>query len=197
MNPTSVGRLLRSNRPLAALVAANGLSSVGDWLYLTAVPIVIWSATEDVGLVAIIAAVRLVPWLLLSVPAGSLADRLPRRRVLAVVESSRAGVMFAMAAVAALDGPLWLLLALALLATTLGTLATPVARNLGPRTRPERRRAGDRERSFLRTRQPGVGARPGNCRSPGRVRKRRSGVCRQRHFVPFRRRLGASPSSQH
>jgi MFS family permease len=132
MASLAVVRLLRTNRPLGALVVANGVSAVGDWLYLTVVPIVVYSRTGDASVVGLIAAARLLPWLLLSVPAGILADRLPRRRLLLVVESLRAVLMFAMAAVYVADAPIWMLLALALVATAAGTFSMPVHGTLVP-----------------------------------------------------------------
>ena len=61
---------LLDNRGLLAIVVASGLSSVGDWLYMTALPVLLFLRSGDLGLLGLVAAVGLVPFLLLSLPAG-------------------------------------------------------------------------------------------------------------------------------
>ena len=40
-------RRLAANRALGALVLANGISAIGDWLYLTVVPVLVYRETEE------------------------------------------------------------------------------------------------------------------------------------------------------
>ena len=61
------------------LVAATASSSIGDGLALVAFPLLSLRYTHDPVLVAGVAVAQLVPGLALSLPAGVLADRWPRR----------------------------------------------------------------------------------------------------------------------
>jgi len=123
---------LSSNPPLYGLVLTNGLSAVGDWLYLTALPIFVLSETGDLGLVGAVAAGRLLPWLLLSIPAGMVADRYPPARVLVVSQALRAVQMILMTGLCLAHAPLWMLLILALGAVVTGTFAMPAERRIVP-----------------------------------------------------------------
>ena len=124
---------LAANRPLASLVGASALSGIGDWLYLTALPVVIWQATEDAALVGLAAAGRLVPFFLLSMPAGLVADRLPQRSILLVTEVARALLMVVLAGLCWAGADTLLLLACALAAAAAGTFAMPAQGSLVPR----------------------------------------------------------------
>lgn len=132
MNLIAPTRRLAENRPLTALVLANGISSVGDWLYLTAIPVLVYRETEDLALVGLAAAARLLPWLLLSIPAGAIADRVSKPRLLLVAESSRSVLMFLMTTLLLVGGPLWLVFGFALGAVAAGTFAMPAQGALVP-----------------------------------------------------------------
>lgn len=125
-------RGLSTNKGVISLIGASALSAFGDWLYLAALPIIVYQATHDAALVGLAAAGRLVPFLLLSVPAGAVADRFERRTILLVTESSRIALMVAMgiAYVAGLD--LLVLMTLALVANAAGTFAMPAQGALMP-----------------------------------------------------------------
>ena len=73
-------KLLDEAPSLFSLVVVRGVSSVGDWLYLAALPILVYQATGDIALVGLVAAGRLLPWLIMSIPAGVVVDRLSARR---------------------------------------------------------------------------------------------------------------------
>src|SRR5262245_25116498 len=62
-------------------------------------------------------AARLVPPLLLSVPAGIVTDRYDRRLVLLVTDVVRGLVVLCMGLIVVTDGPLWGLVVLALVAS--------------------------------------------------------------------------------
>lgn len=132
MNIIAPARRLGRNRPLAALVIANGISAIGDWLYLTAIPILVYRGTHDPALVGLAAAARLPPWLLLSLPAGAIADRIPGPRLLLVAESTRAILMFLMTGLLLLGAPLWAVFGVALGAVAAGTFAMPAQGTLVP-----------------------------------------------------------------
>jgi MFS family permease len=118
-------RGLARARSLFALVIARGVSSVGDWLYLAALPILLYQATGDLALVGLIAAGRLLPWLLLSIPAGVVVDRRAARSVLLVTEIARAGLMLAMGLLAMVDAPLAPILVCAVAAAAASTFSMP------------------------------------------------------------------------
>jgi hypothetical protein len=121
-----------ANAPLAALVLANGISAVGDWLYLTALPVLIYLRTGDAALLGLAAAGRLVPWLLLSLPAGIVADRLPKRAILVVSETTRCVLMLAIAVLCVTGGDLLAILVAATAAAAAGTFALPAQSGLAP-----------------------------------------------------------------
>ena len=68
---------------------ATAASSVGDGLTLVALPLLATSFTTQPGLVAGVLVMRWLPWLLLALPAGVVADRMPRRTILGLVEAAR------------------------------------------------------------------------------------------------------------
>ncbi|GAC1517329.1 MAG: MFS transporter [Acidimicrobiales bacterium] len=72
---------------------AGAISSIGDGLTLVAFPLLATRVTANPALIAGVAVATRLPWLLLSRPAGALADRLDRRRLLTVVELSRMAVL--------------------------------------------------------------------------------------------------------
>lgn len=80
----SLGRGLRN------LVAANVSSSLGDGVAKVAAPLLAVRLTDDPLLVSAVAAVAMLPWLLLAVPAGILVDRVDRRRAMSAASGARA-----------------------------------------------------------------------------------------------------------
>ena len=75
-------RELLRNGPLVRLLIGEGISGIGDWLYIVAIFVVIYEESKDAALVGLFGAIRLLPYILLSVPAGIVADRFDRRLVL-------------------------------------------------------------------------------------------------------------------
>jgi MFS family permease len=78
------------------LLVATGASALGDGLVLVAFPLLAVTLTTRPILIAGVAAAGQLPWLLVSLPAGALADRVNRRRLLAVVEVTRAAALLAL-----------------------------------------------------------------------------------------------------
>ena len=126
-------RAMATNRPLAALIAVGSVSGMGDWLYLTALPILIYQRTGDVVLVGLTGAARLLPAIILSMPAGLVADRFPQRSILMITEAARAASMFVVAALCAVHGDIALILIVATAAAVAGTFAMPASAALLPR----------------------------------------------------------------
>jgi MFS family permease len=57
---------------------ANTVSSVGDGALVSALPLLAVTITKDARLISVVSAASYLPWLLLSLPAGVLADRYDR-----------------------------------------------------------------------------------------------------------------------
>jgi MFS family permease len=57
------------------LWTANAISSVGDGAFVTALPLLAVTVTRDPRLISLVSAASYLPWLLVSLPAGSLIDR--------------------------------------------------------------------------------------------------------------------------
>lgn len=98
------------------------MSNVGDGLFLVALPLLAATLTRSPLLVAGVLVSSKLPWLFLALPAGVLADRLPRARTMARVDLARGAVMGALTLAVALDALALPMLYLA--AFTLGALET-------------------------------------------------------------------------
>ena len=94
-------RLLLRNGPLARLLAGEFVSSIGDWLYLVAILILVYEVSNDPLVLGIVGAARVLPYVVLSIPAGILADRYDRRLILLVTDVARGTLMLVMAALVA------------------------------------------------------------------------------------------------
>jgi len=125
MNAIAAYRGLLTNRPLSKLLGGEFVSAVGDWLYMVAILIVIYQATADPVVVGLFGALRALPYVVLSIPAGLISDRVDRRLVLLVTDVVRCVCMLAMAWLVAIDGPVVALVALAILATCSSTFFYP------------------------------------------------------------------------
>ena len=118
-------RSLLRNGPLARLLAGEFVSGIGDWLYLVALLIVVYQHSEDVLLLGIVGAARVLPYVLLSVPAGIAADRFDRRLILIVTDTARAVIMLGIAWLVATNGPVEAIVGLAIFATCFSTFFGP------------------------------------------------------------------------
>jgi MFS family permease len=107
------------------VLTAGGTSAVGDGLVFVALPLLAVTLTHQPVLVAGVAVAAKLPWLLVSLPAGALADRVDRRRLAVAVEVLRAGVLAGLG-VTVLVGHVSLA-AIYLVAFTTGALETAFA----------------------------------------------------------------------
>ncbi len=114
-------RELLRNGPLARLLIGEFVSSIGDWLYLVALVVLVYRETEDPIILGIVGAVRMLPYIFLSIPAGIITDRFDRRYVLLVSDLARAWCMVVLAILVAIDGPLWAITVVAMLAACFST----------------------------------------------------------------------------
>ena len=116
MSGLRVYRDLLGNRPLMRLLIGEFVSGIGDWLYIVAIFVVIYRESGDAALVGTFGAVRLLPYVFLSVPAGVVADRFDRRLVLLVSDLYRGSLMVVMAVLVAINGPTLAIAAVAICA---------------------------------------------------------------------------------
>jgi MFS family permease len=110
-------RSLLENRPLAKLLLGEFISGIGDWLYIVAIFIVIYRESNDAALVGLFGAVRMIPYVIMSVPAGIVADRFDRRLVLLASDLWRGSMMVGMTLLLAANASVIWVAGLAILAT--------------------------------------------------------------------------------
>ena len=133
MNVLRAYRRLLDNGPLTRLLAGEFVSSIGDWLYLVALLIVVYREGSSALVLGIVGAARVLPYVVLSVPAGIVADRYDRRLVLLATDVARGLIMVAIAVLVALDGPLLAIVSLTILATCFSTFFGPAIGSYLPR----------------------------------------------------------------
>jgi MFS family permease len=98
------------------LWGAAAVSSIGDGVREAALPLMAAVFTRSPVLVAGILFATKLPWLLCSLPAGAVADRVDRRKLLVYVNLFRAVTMTALFAIVAMGaGSLWVLYVVAFL----------------------------------------------------------------------------------
>src|SRR5512134_1054627 len=107
-------RTIAGNPRLVRLLAGEFISNIGDWLYLVALLVVVYRESSDPFLLGVIGGARIIPYVLLSVPAGIVVDRYDRRLVLIVTDLIRGVAMIGLAANTFLDGPVLLTVGLAI-----------------------------------------------------------------------------------
>jgi len=97
------------------LWTASAVSNLGDGIFLVALPLFAARLTRSEVKISLVAAAASLPWLLLSLPIGTLIDRSDRRRVLVIADTVRTGLI-ALLAIAAATGraEIWMLWLVAL-----------------------------------------------------------------------------------
>ena len=125
MRALSTYRQLIANRPLTKLLGGEFVSAIGDWLYIVALLVIIYRETGDPAILGIFGAARTLPYILLSIPAGVLADRFDRRMILLVTDLARGACMLGMAWIVETDGPIAGLIGLSILAACFSTFFYP------------------------------------------------------------------------
>lgn len=129
-----------TRRPFAALWASQAFSNLADGLLQAAAPLLIATLTHDPLVVSGMTVVQFLPWLIATLPAGVLADRMDRRRVLTAGNWLRA-VGFALLALTLTNG--WhhvaLLYGAVFLAGCAETMVDNAALTIPPRLVPRER----------------------------------------------------------
>ncbi len=118
-------RRVLTNGPLARLLFGEFVSSIGDWLYLVAMLVLIYQEASNPVVLGLVGAARVVPYIVLSVPAGIVADRFDRRLVLLVTDIARGTIQVLIAIAAFLGLSVWIIVALAILATCFSAFFSP------------------------------------------------------------------------
>jgi MFS family permease len=118
-------RRLLANGPLTRLLAGEFVSSIGDWLYLVALLVVVYQRESSPALLGVIGAARVLPYVFLSVPAGIIADRYDRKMVLLVTDIARGIAMLLLAWLVATEASLVAIVAVTILATSFATFFGP------------------------------------------------------------------------
>lgn len=80
----------RTVRHRRVVLAASGVSSLGDGMWTAAVPLAAAAIDRSATAVATVSAVALLPWLVVAPLAGALVDRWPIKRVLVFGDLARA-----------------------------------------------------------------------------------------------------------
>jgi MFS family permease len=124
--------LFRRSPALARLLAGEFVSGIGDWLYLIAILVVVYAETSSPVLLGIVGAARILPYVLLSVPAGIVADRFDRRMVLLVTDVARGVLMLALAGAVTLDAHIGVIIGFSILAACFSTFFNPAIAALVP-----------------------------------------------------------------
>ncbi len=83
----------RMGRSFRWLLGSSWVSNIGDGIALAAGPLLVASQTSNAVLVALAAVLQRVPWLLLGLYAGAIADRVDRRRLVMAADAARAVVV--------------------------------------------------------------------------------------------------------
>lgn len=119
------------------------ISSAGDWIYRFAVPTLILRATGSALATAFAYVLEFIPYVLVGLIAGVVADRKNRRQILVTCDAASAGITVIIAGIAVMHHfPLAVLYGCALLLACVRPFYFPAFQGLLVDTTPERNRAG-------------------------------------------------------
>jgi predicted MFS family arabinose efflux permease len=100
----------RLGRDYQRLFLSSTISNLGDGMFLVALPLLAARLTRDEVEVSLVTASMALPWLVLSIPVGTLIDRADRKRVLIIADLFRAVVVAGLAIAAATgEAQIWML----------------------------------------------------------------------------------------
>jgi MFS family permease len=113
-------------------MAGNLISWVGDWMDLVALNWAVLALSGSGLQLGLINACRLLPVFVLSLPAGMLADRLDRRRLLLCLQSGTMILTFVVGALVSLHGPFPLFALVVAVRASLAAMTLPIRSALLP-----------------------------------------------------------------
>ncbi|MDP9244031.1 MAG: MFS transporter [Chloroflexota bacterium] len=125
MGISATYRALLTNRPLLRFLLGEFVSSAGNGLYTVAIMVYVFERTRSGLALGVIGAALLLPFLVLTAPAGSIADRFDRRRVLIATDLVRAVAVLLMVGAVAVDGPVAVIVGLALVVAVVSAFFGP------------------------------------------------------------------------
>jgi MFS family permease len=96
---------LAQNRDFKVLLTSQGVSSLGDAVSFTALPLLVLALTGSGFAMGIVGALQTLPDLFLGMVAGALADRNDRKRMMFLADLGRAGLTALIPLSVALGGP--------------------------------------------------------------------------------------------
>ncbi|MGL5810387.1 MAG: MFS transporter [Nocardioides sp.] len=133
-SPAAVPRVQRQHR---LIVAAFGISSVGDGLRIAALPLVALTITTNPLEIAGLAVAGRLPWLVVALVSGAIADRVDRRRLMIAVDVCRAAAIASVIVVLTTSADrIWYLYALSLVLGIGETLFESATQGLLPQVVP-------------------------------------------------------------
>ena len=130
-------RFALRSRSFGIFAAGNLVSQAGEWMTLVALNWAVLEFTGSALYLGLINACRMVPAFLLSVPAGVLADRSDRRKLLILLQAGTMLSTFCVGYLLAADSPFWPLAAVVTLRSVLMAMVIPVRNALIPDLVPE------------------------------------------------------------
>ncbi|WP_089299594.1 MFS transporter [Haloechinothrix alba] len=132
----------RDNR-LNWLLSSSTLSQLGDGIGKVAFPLLAATLTRDPLLIAGLAAIQFLPWLLFGVLAGTVLDRVDRKKAMIIANVTRALVVGLTAGFVYLDAiSIWTVYAAAMLIGSAETVADTASNVLIPAVVPRRNLEG-------------------------------------------------------
>ena len=134
---SSPARFALRSRSFGIFAAGNLISQAGEWMTLVALNWAVLEFTGSALYLGLINACRLVPTFLLSVPAGVLADRIDRRKLLILLQAGIMPSTFCVGYLLAVNSPFWLLAVVVTLRSVLMAMVIPVRNCLIPNLVPE------------------------------------------------------------
>ncbi len=130
-------RFALRSRSFRIFAAGYLVSQTGEWMTLVALNWAVYEFTGSALYLGIINACRMVPAFLLSVPAGLLADRIDRRKLLVLLHAGIMPLTFCIGYLLAAERPFWLLAVVVTLRSSLVAVVIPVRNSLIPNLVPE------------------------------------------------------------
>jgi MFS family permease len=103
--PAILDAPLRQNRDFWVVLVGQGVSSFGDAITNTALPILVLALTGSGLAMGVVGVLSTLPDLVIGLPAGAYADRWDRRRMMFVADLGRAGLTALIPISVALGGP--------------------------------------------------------------------------------------------
>ncbi len=134
---SSPTRFALRSRSFGIFAAGNLVSQTGEWMTWVALNWAVFEFTGSALYLALINSCRLVPAFLLSVPAGVLADRTNRRKLLISLQAGTMLSTFCVGYLLAMGSPFWLLAVVVTLRSSLMAAVPPVRNSLIPNLVPE------------------------------------------------------------